>query len=205
MHVDIPADRPRVEFPLASGGTVILAPLSHEDRGYLARGLAELSEASRFARFGQGIETLSGQELDYLTNVDQRRHVVWAAVVADEGAGVGRYIVGEEGSADLAITVVDAHQGTGVGTALFCALAAVALADGVEQFHADVTPGNRRVIEWLAGAGVAVRQGADGLIQGMVPLAGLEIPMRDELVAAMDQFRGQSAFGSSSSDDELTQ
>lgn len=190
MHVDVPADRPRVEFPLPLGGSVLLAPLAADDRPYLAEGLTELSEESRFARFGQGIDALSGHELDYLTNVDQRRHVAWAAVIDNEGVGVGRYIVGDDGDADLAVTVVDHHQGSGVGTALFCALAAVALADGIKRFHADVTPGNQRVIDWLAGAGVAVRHGDDGLIQGRVPLTGLDIPMADELVAAMDEFRG---------------
>ncbi len=168
---------------------MLLAPLAADDRPYLAEGLSELSEESRFARFGQGIDALSRHELDYLTDVDQRRHVAWGAVVDAEGVGVGRYIVGEDGSADLGITVVDSHQGSGVGTALFCALAAVARADGIPRFHADVTPGNQRVIDWLAGVGVSVRHGSDGLIQGLVPLAGLEVPMARELVAAMDEFR----------------
>lgn len=189
MRVEVPADRPRIEFPLPNGGTVLLAPLAPDDRPYIAEGLSELSEESRFARFGQGIDALSRHELDYLTNVDQRRHVAWAAVLEDEGVGVGRYIVGSDGSADLAITVLDPHQGSGVGTALFCALAAVAIADGVKRFRADVTPGNQRVIDWLAGAGVSVRHGEDGLIQGLVPLSGLQIPLADELAAVMQDFR----------------
>lgn len=189
MRVEVPPDRPRVEVALDGGGTALLVPVAHDDRHYLEEGLAELSPESRYTRFGQGLERLSSTELEYLTNVDQRNHVVWGAVVDGEGVGVGRYIVVDGESADLAITVIDSHQGSGVGTALFLALAAIAGADGLKRFRVYVTPENQRVIEWLSHSGVPLADGADGLVQGSIPLEGVVVPDADRLVAAMAAFR----------------
>lgn len=195
MRVEIPEDRPRVEMPLHVGGTVVLLPLSPEDRPYLEEGLSELSPESRFARFGMGLESLSRAELAYLADIDQRRHVAWGAVVGDEGAGVGRYFVVGDGRAEVAITVLDRYQGTGVGTALLTALAAVAVADGLEALHIDVSPANRKVLEWLAASGITLDDGGDGLIKGDVPLRGVTVPHADRLVAAMEEFRSLSPPG----------
>jgi len=189
VRVEIPPDRPRVEMPLLSGGTVVLVPLAPVDRHYIEAGFDELSPESRYSRFGVGMESLSNSELEYLTNVDQRHHVSWGAVIDDKGAGVGRYIVVDGDEADVAITVLDRYQGSGVGTALLLALAAVAAADGLRSFRVDVTPANRRVIEWLAQSGVPLEDGDDGLIRGNIPLQGVAVPIADQLVAAIEEFR----------------
>lgn len=189
MRVDLPPDRPRVVLPLHDGRSVTLLPLAPDDRPYLEAGLAELSPESRFSRFGQGVERLSDAEFAYLTDVDQRRHVAWGAVVEDEGVGVGRYIVMPDGSADVAITVLDHHQGTGVGTALFTALAAVAQHDGVPRFHLYVVPGNHKVIEMVRSLGVALAD-SDGLLEGRLLLQDVDIPDAPKLVAAMEEYRG---------------
>jgi GNAT superfamily N-acetyltransferase len=189
MRVEVPADRPRVELPLSGGGTVVLLPLAPDDRPYLEEGLSELSPESRYARFGQGLAGLSEHEMAYLSNVDQRKHVAWGAVIGDEGVGVGRYIVTDDGSADVAVTVLDDHQGWGIGSALFRALAAVAQADGVPSFQVYVSPDNSRVVEWLGAAGVTLTH-ADGLVEGVVPLDAFEIEDADRIVAAMREYRG---------------
>ena len=169
---------------------MLLVPIAPDDRHYLEQGLAELLPESRYTRFGQGLESLSDSELDYLTNVDQRSHVVWGAVVDGDGVGVGRYIVVDGESADLAITVLDPYQGSGVGRALFLALAAVAAADGLTRFQVSVTPANRRVIEWLLNSGVPLQEGHDGLVEGLIPVRGVEVPEAPALVKAMREFRG---------------
>ncbi|HEX6946760.1 MAG TPA: GNAT family N-acetyltransferase [Acidimicrobiia bacterium] len=192
MRVEIPPDRPRVDLPLPSGEVLTLVPLAPSDRQYIEEGFEELSPESRYARFGLGLESLTHSELEYLSNVDQRHHVGWGAVVHGEGAGVGRYIVVDGDSADVAITVVDKYQGSGVGTTLLMALAAVAAADGLRGFQVDITPANRRVVDWLTNAGVPLSQGEDGLIKGKIPLEGVVIPDADRLVAAMEEFRART-------------
>jgi acetyltransferase len=194
MHVDIPPDRPRVEATLNDGSVALLFPLAQEDRPYLVQGLDEMSLESRFSRFGQGRQRLSESEWDYLTEIDQRSHVAWVAVVDGQGAGVGRYIVipGAD-CAEVAVTVLDTFQGRGIGTALFLALVAVARADGVRELCFEVIPSNVKVraIMQLVGASVTL---TDGLMEGRVdPRAVDSIPNEDAVVEAMLRYRAQSA------------
>jgi GNAT superfamily N-acetyltransferase len=190
MRVEIPEDRPLVEVPLPDGRVVQLAPLSADDRHYLVEGLDEMSIESRFSRFGQGRDSLSAKEWDYLTDVDQRRHVAWAAVIDGHGVGVGRYIVVDDTTAEVAVTVLDGFQGKGVGTILFGALAAVARADGVERFRFAVVPSNTRVRELLKLLNAEIRDG-EGLVEGTIEIDGtISLLQEEELIEAMSQFRG---------------
>jgi GNAT superfamily N-acetyltransferase len=194
MRVEIPEDRPRLELELADGSNVWLAPLAPEDRSYLVTGLEEMSLESRFSRFGQGRRRLSEREWDYLTNVDQRRHVAWVAVVEGRGAGVGRYILTEDDPcAEVAVTVLDEYQRRGVGTLLFQALLAVARSDGVEELCFEVLPSNRRVRKILAQVNAAMTE-VDGLIEGRIVTGDLtRAPLETEVMCIMDAYRsGQS-------------
>lgn len=190
MRVEIPENRPLVEVPLRDGGVALLAPLAPDDRRYLVEGLAELSVDSRFSRFGQGRHRLTESEWDYLTDVDQRRHVAWAAVIDGSGVGVGRYIVLDDGAAEVAVTVLDEFQGGGVGTALLQALVAVARVDGVPEFRFEVVPSNTRVLDALKALGVVVSE-SDGLVEGRLRLDDSKflVPLEKELVEAMKTFR----------------
>jgi GNAT superfamily N-acetyltransferase len=194
MRVDIAPERPRVEVALKDGSVAILFPLAPEDRPYLVQGLDELSLESRFTRFGQGRQRLSESEWAYLTEIDQRAHVAWVAVVDGHGAGVGRYIlIPESDCAEVAVTVLDDFQGRGIGTALFLALVAVARAEGVGELCFEVIPSNVKVraIMQLVGASVSV---TDGLMEGRVdPRAVDGIPNEDAAVEAMRRYRAQSA------------
>jgi GNAT superfamily N-acetyltransferase len=188
MRVEIPPERPRVHTVLADGSAATLLPFSPDDRQYLVEGLAEMSMESRFSRFGQGRQNLTAGEWDYLSEVDQHRHVAWVAVVEGNGAGVGRYIVGPE-CAEVAITVLDRYQGRGVGTALFVALVAVARADGVAELCFEVLPTNRKVLEALAGVHAEVVE-SGGLVEGRVAVADLPVdPQEADYATAMAAFR----------------
>ena len=97
MQVEVPPDRPRVEVALPSGEAVLLVPIAHDDRHYLEQGLAELSPESRYTRFGQGLESLSNAELEYLTNVgaiaDKDAFFLFAPVrIKGTAGGYGRAI-----------------------------------------------------------------------------------------------------------------
>lgn len=190
MRVEIPEDRPLVEVPLPDGRVVLLAPLAPDDRRYLVEGLEELSVDSRFSRFGQGRDRLTESEWEYLSDIDQRRHVAWAAVIDGFGVGVGRYILLDDGAAEVAVTVLDDYQGRGVGTALLQALVAVARADGVAEFRFEVVPSNTRVLEALEALGAVVTV-TDGLTEGRIGLGDfkLAVPREEELVEAMRAFR----------------
>lgn len=184
-----------IEVELVGGAVAELRPLVPEDAPLLAEGMAALSESSRFARFGIGIDHLSNQELRYLTEVDQRKHVAWGATIGGQAAGVGRYVlIDEQGCAEVAITVVDEHQRQGLGRYLFSALAAVARADGLESFCFEVAPSNTAVMRLLRG--VAERSQVSGLVHGRAPLDQIPETDRDaDFIALMESYRNGVILG----------
>jgi GNAT superfamily N-acetyltransferase len=190
MRIVIPEDRPRHQVTLPDGAILNLSPILKTDREFFEKGLEELSPESRFARFGSGVSSLTTQELDYLTDVDQRRHVAWGAAVGDEVAGVGRYIVGEDGCAEIAITVLDSMQRRGVGRVLFEALVAVARADGIHEICFEALADNEAV-RYLLDEIELVPTPAGGVIERRVRVSDLPRSTDDgEFLAVIDEIRG---------------
>jgi GNAT superfamily N-acetyltransferase len=163
---------PQIPIPLRDGSVARLRPMTPEDRALLVEGLGRMSERSRFARFGSGISRLSDAELRYLTEVDQVTHVAWGALIDDVPAGVGRYILGEDGVAEIAVTVVDEFQRRGLGRALFDALVASARASGIEELRFSIQPWNRDVVRMFPGVDVILDE-HDGMLTGRVDVAGV--------------------------------
>lgn len=192
MKIVIPADRPKYDRPLEDGSILTLSPILKTDREFFERALEELSLESRFSRFGQGVSSLSEQELDYLTDVDQRHHVAWGAAIADEVAGVGRYIVDEEGrSAEVAVTVLDAMQRRGVGTALFEALAAVARADGINELCFEALADNEAVMSLVRQVEIRPLVSED-IIERCLRLTALPETDHDEsMVSVIEEVRNR--------------
>jgi GNAT superfamily N-acetyltransferase len=148
-----------------------------------------MSEQSRFARFGSGISNLSDAELRYLTEVDQVSHVAWGAIIEDEPAGVGRYIVGEDGVAEIAVTVVDEFQRRGLGRALFDALVASARSSGIEELRFSIEPWNNPVVRMFPGVDVVLDE-HDGMLHGRVEVAVVLVgPHESEYVELLDLCR----------------
>jgi GNAT superfamily N-acetyltransferase len=174
---------PSIEIPFDDGAVATLRPIVADDAPLIEEGLERLSEASRFARFGMGIDRLSKSELQYLSDVDQRSHVAFGVMIDGEPAGVGRYVVIPGGRAEVALTVVDEFQRRGVGRLLFMALLAVARRDGVDTFCFEVTPSNEPVRLILrAAAGNLVDPGFD---EGEISLASLPTDDMDADVAEL--------------------
>lgn len=162
---------PTIEVPLQGDLVAELRPVLSDDAPLIEQGLAGLSEQSRFARFGIGIDRLTNQELRYLTDVDLFNHVAWGATIEGHGAGVGRYVILEDGtSAEVALTVVDRFQRRGLGRTLFSALTAVARHDGIETFRFEVEPSNEAVKRLVIGDDEI---GASGLMEGSWEISDL--------------------------------
>lgn len=191
MPLPLSEDRPRLVVTLDDGSEAELTPLLPEDRDLLEEGMRQLSPESRFARFGSGRGELTRSELDYLTRLDQRRHVAWGAIVADSAAGVGRYIVmDDEGCAEIAITVIDRLQRKGLGRSLFQALVAVARADGVGALCFETLPENTAMQRIVRGLPVSLDSG-QGLLTGRIKIADLAQSPRDpEFLALIEKVRG---------------
>ena len=126
----------------------------------LRRGETEIVESvfdrlgprSRTLRFGGAKALLSASELEVLADVGERRHAVVAFLAGDWApAGIARFVVDAEdrSTAEIAIAVVDEHQGGGIGKALMRALVADARALGVERVRATIAGENRRSLALL--------------------------------------------------------
>lgn len=79
---------------------------------------ARLSEETRYLRYHGAKGDLTGPELAYLTEVDQREHV---AVVAEREDGelgaIARVVSNGDGTAEVAVVVADDCRGHGLGAA----------------------------------------------------------------------------------------
>jgi GNAT superfamily N-acetyltransferase len=181
-----------VEIELKNGTRAEVRPILPIDAPLIAEGLSGLSESNRFARFGVGMDSLTGQELKYLSEVDHRTHVAWGATIGGEPAGVGRYFVlPEEGCAELALTVVDRFQRQGLGRALFDVLAAVARHDGVPSFCFEVVSSNEPVKRLLRG--LTGQETSSGLLHGKANVADLPVTSREEeLITLLEKYRAET-------------
>ena len=135
---------------LRSGHRVLVRALSPEDGPGLAEGFERLSETSRYRRFFTAKPRLSEQTLAFLTDVDHHDHEALVAVAPGSGqlVGVARFIrlPQEPDKAELAVTITDAWQRRGLGTALLRELAQRAAEEGIRYFAAEILADNRTML-----------------------------------------------------------
>ena len=157
------------EIPLRDGSTALVRPIEPGDGERLREiwnGMSGLSRRRRFLAPTAG--DVSDEDLQYLVDVDHRRH---EALIALDGAGrgiaVARYVRSPDdpASAEVAVVVVDDWQRRGLATALLDRLTEAARENGIERYSALVAEDNDVVIRALDRAG-AVRTGSeDGEIE----------------------------------------
>jgi RimJ/RimL family protein N-acetyltransferase len=160
--VQAPADQ---TTELRDGRTVRIRPIAPDDRDRLSAAFHRMSDESRQHRFLTAATELSSEDLQYLTDVDHRRHEALVAVDPDGDllVGTARYVqvVGEREVAEVAVAVDDDWQRQGVATALLAALSALARENGVERFRAYVASDNAVVLDALERHGAARKPGEE--------------------------------------------
>jgi GNAT superfamily N-acetyltransferase len=118
-----------------------IRPLGRGDGDLLDRILAGMSCQSRYRRFHSPKPRLTERERARLTDVDGRDQLALVALAPDGAPiGVARAVRvgGAPVAAEVAVAVVDARQGQGIGTELVRRLARCAAAAGIERLVADV-------------------------------------------------------------------
>ena len=160
-----------LEVTLRDGTTITVRALVPEDRELVAAAFERLSARSRYLRFFSPLPRLTRGMLDSLMDVDHQRHVALIAVHDGACIGVVRYVVDrhDPAVADFAITVIDAHQGRGLGRALTEAIADLAHSRGVRRLALDVHPENRVMQRLARSLGVRLRL-RDGVLSGTMQL-----------------------------------
>lgn len=135
---------------LRDGGRVLLRPLRPSDRDVYLRGFEHLSSTSRYMRFFSPKAALSERELHYFLDVDHHDHEAIVAIALDGGDGIGvaRWVRlrAEPQVAEVSVTVVDEHQGRGLGAVLLECAAERAAEEGVQRLRASVLADNHRML-----------------------------------------------------------
>lgn len=142
-------------FTLGDGRSLQFGPVTPASRPLIERAVAQLSPMTSYRRFFTVRYRLSDQELDALTHLDGfDRFAVGASIregTGVRGVGVARFVRDRERPrvADLALLVVDAFQGFGVGRTLLARLASAALARGIDTFRGMVLVENVPMLRLL--------------------------------------------------------
>jgi GNAT superfamily N-acetyltransferase len=135
---------------LPDGADVEVRPIRPDDKETLAAAFENLSDQSRYQRFFSPHARLTQKELRYFTEVDHSAHEAIIALEPGTGAGLGvaRYVrsKADPGTAEIAVAVIDAWHGRGVGTALLDALADRAREEGIERFSAVILADNEPML-----------------------------------------------------------
>jgi ribosomal protein S18 acetylase RimI-like enzyme len=154
---------------IATAPRVRVRPLTASDRDLIARVFDGLSPRSRLLRFLSPMPRLPKRSLDALSAIDGTSHAAWVAMQGDEPLGVVRWVRdrSDPRRAEIAIEVVDAHQGRGVGRRLADAAVAGAAQSGVERLTYDVDPSNAAAIALVGGYPARTRY-EDGLLTGEI-------------------------------------
>lgn len=161
---------------LRDGSPALIRPVIPDDKPILREAFSRLSQETRYRRFMHPVKELSEKELDYLTRVDHTTHLAWVAVDPNSaehpGLGVARCIrlPHDPGSAEVAITVVDSHQGKGLGTILLSLITRAALQQGIHTFVAHVLMENAPMLKLFTELGGTVRIEDAGVVSVRMPL-----------------------------------
>jgi RimJ/RimL family protein N-acetyltransferase len=160
---------------LRSGDVVQIRQVRPDDAPALARAYANLGEQSRYRRFFTAMPQLPETTLKAAVDVDHADHEALVAVplLSAEIVGECRFIrlPDQPDTAEIGVTVVDAWQGRGLGSALLARLSELAAAAGIEYFTAEILAENKTMLALLPGLGEVETQARGPVVSARVELA----------------------------------
>ncbi len=165
-----------IEAELRDGTAVLLRPVQPDDKHLLSVGMEHLSPQSRYFRFFRPLPEIPPNLLRQFTEIDHVNHEAIGALDVSGAdpvpVGVARYIRSpeEKAAAEVAVTVVDSHQGRGLGTLLLAAIAHAAVANGIDQLEAVVLSGNTKMLQVFRELAATMTRRAAGEVQVRLPL-----------------------------------
>jgi RimJ/RimL family protein N-acetyltransferase len=160
---------------LRSGDVVRVRQVQADDVTALARAYENLGEQSRYRRFFTVMPQLSESVLHAAAEVDHVNHEALVALplLSRDIVGECRFIrlADRPDTADVAVTVVDAWQGRGLGSALLARLSARALEAGVVYFTAEVLAENQTMLAMLPRLGRVETESAGTVVGARIEIA----------------------------------
>jgi hypothetical protein len=123
-----------------AGEVVTIRPIRMADAAMEADFIRRLSPQTKHYRFLGGVKELSPIEVSHLCDVDGRHSMAFVATIRHGGLeteiGVSRYAPNSRSDVrEIAITVADGWQHTGLGTKLMRQLIQSAQCNGVKQLY----------------------------------------------------------------------
>ena len=156
---------------------MLIRPVVPEDARLLREGFNRLSDESRYQRFLHSVKDLTDAQLRYFTEIDYHHHMAWLAVDLSQasrpGVGIARYIrfPHRPNAAEVAVTVVDSHQGKGLGTMLLGMLARSAAENGIDTWVAEVLTENTAMLKLFRDLGAHdARLEEGGVVRVEIPV-----------------------------------
>ena len=180
-----PLDREDDTVLLPDGGHVLVRELLASDRAELAQRYLELSPETRRMRFFNAPDHLSVRLLDYLVDVDGIDRCALVARAMDDdgtpGVGIARYVRSHDdpSCAEAAVTVLDAYQSRGIGSALVHRLADRARRNGISTFTATVMWENRDLLDGLRALGADIEPSEPGVAAVRIALPPVEAELHE--------------------------
>jgi acyl-CoA synthetase (NDP forming)/GNAT superfamily N-acetyltransferase len=172
VHVD--REQWSTSVVLGDGETAFVRPMTADDAPLLLAFHERQPKENLYRRFFSPKPTLSAAELKHFTEIDFRDRVALVLELRGEFIAWASY---ERWSgrddADVAFMVDADHQGKGIATLLLEHLAAIARANGITRFTAEVLSDNRNMLRVFARAGWPVERHFDSGI------AEIEFPLTD--------------------------
>jgi acyl-CoA synthetase (NDP forming)/GNAT superfamily N-acetyltransferase len=169
---------------LGSGDTAFIRPMTPDDKPALAAFHARQSAESIYRRFFSPKPELSERELDHFTAVDMVDRAALVVESHDEFIAWASYERWPgRNEAEAAFIVDDRRQGEGIATLLLEHLAAIARANGIERFTAEVLGDNRAMLAVFAKAGWPLQRRFDS---GVVDL-DWDLATTDEFLDSVER------------------
>jgi RimJ/RimL family protein N-acetyltransferase len=153
---------------LRDGRTVEIRAQRPHDREAMQAAIARSSPGSLYRRFFAVRRQFSERETDYFLDIDFVNHVALVVVANDSGeptiVGGGRYVVIQPGQAEVAIAIIDAYQGLGIGSALMRHLVTLGREARLHEFIAEVLSENVPMLNVFERSGLKMSTEPDGTV-----------------------------------------
>jgi acetyltransferase len=148
-------------WTLASGESLFVRPVRHDDGELEKAFVCALSLESRYQRMLSGGTKITPEWIDSMTHIDYHRHMAFAVTTVSDGVeqfvGVARYVVDTvKSSAEVALVLADAWQGQGLGRRLLEILLEHAASAGIREALGTVLATNVAMIRLVRSMGFTV-------------------------------------------------
>ena len=180
---------------LRDGGIAQLRPLTAPDREALTELNSRVSLRTRRLRYFSVSEQPGSWYVDQVLQSAEAHHAL-VGIVDGSVVGLASFarLESQPETADLALLIDDDHQKQGLGALLLEHLAALARAQGIAVFTADVLLDNTRMVHLLRASGFQVTSHAErGVVELRINL--MEQPELWDAVLRRDQVSETASLG----------